>query len=117
VSVADIPDLYGFSTTLLPIKSATGVVLAPSWEYMFIVGLDMTLDNAGVLPYCQTMPWTGCYANGTTAQNCVDWGSDSVYETGIVGSANSNEPDFLDATAEDCNVGRPIVCGCIGGVW
>jgi len=106
--------MYGFDGSL-PVKGPTGLVISPTWSDMFTLGVDYTLDEADVVPFCDVPYYTGCNADGTTGSTCSDWSSE--LGDSDVGDANSNENYALGGNAANCSVARPVVCVCVGGMF
>ena len=113
-SVAEFPDVYNFSSAL-PVKGPSGAVLSPSWTTMLALGLDLTLDEAAVLEFCQTPPWSGCNAEGQQVENCDDFTTVSPEVNSTFASSDFNEPAFLNATVGACDMALNLVCLCFGG--
>ena len=99
----------------LPVKGPSGLVISPSWSDIFSLGVDYTLAEAGVVPFCDTPYYTGCNADGTSGSSCSDWSSVAGFSE--LGDANSNENFALGGNAGNCSVARPVVCVCVGGMF
>lgn len=117
----------GASKTSIPVKSASGVTLASSWEALFQYPKSISFLDGGVFPphpdLLEYSFFTGSNSDGTYTNQqdtCLDWTSPIDTDKGVVGQASEVGENSIYYGQADCN-GVPIssnhdynrvICAC-----
>ena len=111
--------LAGFAVNMSqPVIGPTGQPFAPNFTALYTPPIDIyqSLAAAAVLPP-GTFYWSGSNAAGVAAAaDCNNWVlGQAVCITGVVGSADADNYQFLSGTDANCANSFPLVCICNGG--
>lgn len=127
-NMANIPHNHlGASKTAIPVKSATGVTIATSWNDLFTYPRPISFLDAGVFPPTETgieiAFMTGSDSDGTfmgDVGSCLGWTSGVDTDKMTVGQASNTNENLINYGDADCNgveisashTKSKVVCAC-----